>query len=60
MGLTRRMSQDDGEPEWFTYRTALALGEAKSRVDARFSGASILIFSAVLIIIVLAALAVRG
>jgi hypothetical protein len=54
------MSQDDGEPEWFTYRTALALGESKSRVDARFSGASILIFSAVLIIIVLAALAVRG
>jgi len=54
------MSQDDGEPEWFTYRTALALGEPKARIDSRFSGVSTLIFSVVVIIVVFAVLVVRG
>jgi len=58
--LANRMSQDDGEPEWFTYRTALALRGSKPRIKARFSRVSILIFSVVVIMIVFAALAVRG
>jgi len=58
--LANRMSQDDGEPEWFTYRTVLTLGGSKPRINARFSRVAILIFSVVVIMIVFAALVVRS